>query len=272
LGGADQTAGLPVTVRRLVLLLFAPLSLCAAAAGADVPDSLRDRWAAGIRQLMGRNGIPAMAVALVDRDRIIWSQGFGSSADHGSRTVDGNTVFSIQSVSKSVTATAVLLAVQDGLVDLDAPVTRYLPDFTVNSCFEKHPESKITLRLLLTHAAGLTHEPPVGNNYDCPFPSYEAHNWSIRDTWLNSPVGTRYSYSNNGYDLATEAVARASGMAFPEFVRQRLFAPLGMSSTTLDAATAMRSGCREYRMLGRSPAPETSLPAPMTWPVLCSST
>ncbi|MCU0606393.1 MAG: beta-lactamase family protein [Candidatus Edwardsbacteria bacterium] len=183
-------------------------------------------------------------MALVDRDGIVWSEGFGKRSRSDRRPVDPQTLFSIQSVSKTITAAAVLLAARDGLVDLDAPITRYLPDFTVKSCFEDQPERRITLRLLLAHAAGLTHEPPVGNNFDCPFPSHEAHNRSIRDTWLNSPAGTRYSYSNCGYDLAAEAVAKASGMPFSEYLRRRLFLPLGMESTTLDPAVFIECGNR----------------------------
>lgn len=219
------------------------LAVCPAYA-ASIPDSFLVSRCRSIEALRQRHGIPGMAVALVNRDGVLWCQGFGIRSAQDRCAVDGNTIFSIQSASKAVTATAVLLAVRDGLVDLDAPVTRYLPDFTVSSCFEEHPERRITLRLLLAHAAGLTHEPPVGNNFDCPFPSHQAHDRSIRDTWLNSPVGTRYSYSNCGYDLAAEAVARSSGRPFPEYVRQRLFEPLGMRSSTLDAAAAMDNGNR----------------------------
>jgi CubicO group peptidase (beta-lactamase class C family) len=75
-------------------------------------------------------------------------------------------LFSVQSVSKNFTAAAVLLAVLEGLLDLDRPISEYLPSFTVNSRFEEHPEKKMTLRLLLSHRAGFTHEAPVGNNYD----------------------------------------------------------------------------------------------------------
>lgn len=199
-----------------------------------MPDGFLDRQRGAIDVVRKRHRIPGMSVALVDRDNVIWCQGFGQRSHRDRQPVGPGTLFSVQSVSKPITAAVVMLAAQEGLVDLDIPITRYLPDFTVNSCFEEHPERKITLRLLLAHAAGLTHEPPVGNNYDPRFPTIEAHNRSIRDTWLNSPVGSRYSYSNNGYDLAAEAVARASGLPFSEYVRSRLFLPLDMNSSTLD--------------------------------------
>ena len=97
---------------------------------------------------------------------MLWAEGFGCT-DWNCRTpVTADTPFSIQSMTKSFTAVAVLLAVQDGLLDLDAPISTYLPDFTVNSIFDERPQDLITLRMLLSHTAGFTHEAPVGNNYD----------------------------------------------------------------------------------------------------------
>lgn len=202
-----------------------------------MPDGFLIRQRVSIESLRKHHHIPGMAVALVNRDSVIWCQGFGRLASNDRHPAGPRTLFSVQSVSKTITATAVMLAAQEGLVGLDIPITRYLPDFTVNSCFEQHPERRITLRLLLAHAAGLTHEPPVGNNYDPGFPSIEAHNVSIRDTWLNSRVGSRYSYSNCGYDLAAEVLANASGLPFSDYVRSHLFLPLGMENSTLDPAT-----------------------------------
>jgi CubicO group peptidase (beta-lactamase class C family) len=147
-----------------------------------------------------------------------------------------------------------------------------VPDFTVNSCYEQNPERQITLRLLLGCAAGFTHEPAIGNNYDCPFPSYEAHYQSIKDTWLLFPVGSRYSYSNCGYDLAARIVEKASGMPFPQYVQQRLFAPLGMASATLDAATALHNSDRaEGSMFGLEQLPYV-MPFPGAGSVYTSAT
>jgi len=104
------------------------------------------------------------AIAVFDNNSILWKECFGYSSYH--KKVNEDMLFSIQSISKNFTALATMFAIQDGLVELDAPITKYLSDFKVNSCFEQNPETKITLRLLLTHTAGLTHEAPVGNNYD----------------------------------------------------------------------------------------------------------
>jgi len=160
-------------------------------------------------------------------------EGFGVTDRPSGRPVQVDTIFSIQSTSKNLTAAAMLIAVQAGIVDLDEPITSYVPDFVVRSRFESAPQKRITLRLLLSHRAGFTHEAPVGNNYDPAFPNFENHVISIRETWLRYPVGERYRYSNLGYDLAGYILQVRSGMPFAEFLRTKLFEPLGMADSTV---------------------------------------
>src|SRR5690606_15237482 len=139
------------------------------------------------------------------------------------------------STSKTFTATAVMLAVQEGLVTLDTPISEYLPDFTVNSRFDKNPEELITLRHLLSHTAGFTHEAPVGNNYNATSPSFNAHVKSISDTWLRYPVGSRYSYSNLGIDLAGYIIQQVAEVPFEIYMKERLLRPLGMEASFVDS-------------------------------------
>jgi CubicO group peptidase (beta-lactamase class C family) len=187
-----------------------------------------EKYRQRIEQLMDEQNIAGLAIAIVDDQQVLWSEGFGYTDTDRRTPVDTSTLFSIQSMSKSFTATAVMMAVQEGLVDLDAPITEYLPDFHVNSIFEEHPEQKMTLRMLLAHTAGFTHEAPIGSNYDRPNHTFEEHIASISDTWLLFPVGARWQYSNLGIDLAGYIVQVRSGMPFTEYVRQRIYMPLGM--------------------------------------------
>ncbi len=187
-----------------------------------------------IPRLLAEKDVPGMAVGICDRSGIRWSAGFGVRARGGSEPVSTQTVFSIQSGTKMYTATAVMLAVQRGLVDLDAPVTDHLPDFTVHSRWESEPQQRMTLRHLLSHTAGFTHEAPLGSNFDDRDTSFEEHCRSIRDTWLRFPVGHHYEYSNLGIDLAALVVQRVTGVAFHEFVRDEILRPLGLHRTSLD--------------------------------------
>lgn len=198
---------------------------------ADVIDGYREL----IPTLMREQHVPGLAVTVVDDRGFVWTEGFGVTDGTGSDAVTPDTIFSIQSMSKAFTATGVMLAVQAGLLDLDEPITTYLPDFTVHSIFEQHPESKITLRRLLSHTAGFTHEAPVGNNWDADAASFEAHVRSISDTWLRFPVGTGYGYSNLGIDLAGYILQTVTGQRFEDWERDTVLRPLGMTSSSFDA-------------------------------------
>ncbi len=184
--------------------------------------------------------VPGVAVAVVDDKEILWQGVYGFTGRAKDRPVTPRTLFSIQSMSKSFTALAVLMAVQDGLLDLDRPVTEYLPDFTVHSRFEEKPERKMTLRHLLAHRAGFTHEAPVGGNFDSRPHTFAEHILSISDTWLRYPVGYRYSYSNLGIDLAGWILEKKSGMPFASYVREKVLAPLGMNDSTLDIEAILK--------------------------------
>ncbi len=194
-----------------------------------------------IRSAMQGSGIGAAAVCLVEGGQVRWLEGFGYASGHGSAAVDASTMFSIQSTSKNFAAVAVLLAVQDGILDLDAPITRYLPSFTVRSRFEHSPQERITLRLLLANRAGFTHEAPLGNNYEPASPGFDAHVRSISQTWLRFPVGTRYRYSNLGFDLAGHVLEQVAGIGYPAWLQRRIFEPLGMHDSTADASVYLAS-------------------------------
>src|SRR5437870_4157082 len=189
---------------------------------------------------MEKQRVPGLAIALVDGQRTIWSRGFGSTNRPGSPPVTDETLFSLQSISKTYTATGVLLAVQKGWLRLDDPLRKFLPGFTVHSRSGSDEAAKITIRHLLSHRAGFNHEAPMGGNYDDRPVTFEQHIASIPDTWLQFPVGQRYSYSNLGIDLAGWVLQLLSHRPFPLYMKEVLFRPLGMASSTFDQAEAFR--------------------------------
>jgi CubicO group peptidase (beta-lactamase class C family) len=237
---ADLRKSLRISLLVLLLFFLAPgLLVGAATPGNDAPEantteSVVEKYRTLIPQEMRKQHIPGMAIAIVDDNQVVWSEGFGYTDWDCKTPVTADTPFSIQSMTKSFTAAEVMLAVQEGLVDLDTPVSEYLPDFHINSIFEDRPEDKITLRQLLSHTAGLTFDAPVGNNNDVDAGTWQEHIDSISNTWLLSPVGTRYHYSNNGIDLAAHIVEVQAGVPFPQYLATRLLEPLGMTHSTLD--------------------------------------
>jgi CubicO group peptidase (beta-lactamase class C family) len=212
-------------------------------------DAGRDK----VRATMARDETLGTAAAFVRGDEVVWSECFGMTDAARNRPIDPHTLFSLQSTSKNFTAVAVMMAVQRGLLDLDRPITDYLPDFTVHSRHEQDPQRRMTLRLLLSHRAGFTHEAPIGGNYRPESPSFEVHVDSISQTWLRSPVGTRYAYSNLGIDVAGLALAKAFGAPFDQTLKDLIFDPLGMSDTT---ATPEIYVARENRAIGHEPGYE----------------
>jgi CubicO group peptidase (beta-lactamase class C family) len=187
-----------------------------------------------IRKTMSRSRIPGLSVVLCDSRGPIWEAGFGYGDDARTVAVDGNTLFSIQSMSKTFTAVGVLTAVRDGLVELDAPISGYLPDFRIQSIFEDRPQDRITLRHLLMHTVGFTHEAPGGGNNDGSEIDFDRHVANIQDTWLMCRVGERYQYSNLGIDLAGYIVERVSGTPFIDYMGRNVFAALDLERTTMD--------------------------------------
>jgi CubicO group peptidase (beta-lactamase class C family) len=239
-----------------------PLGLAPSERAADPAATVIATYQARIPELMAEQDILGLAVALVDGDRVLWTQGFGHLDGDGSAPVDADTMFSVQSMSKLFTATAVMRAVQNGRLDLEEPITTYLPDFTVHSGFEDQPEQKITPRMLLSHTAGFTHEAPVGNNNELDPGTFDEHVRSIADTWLRFPVGTGYAYSNLGIDLAGYILERVYDKPFAAVMRDLVLEPIGMDDSSFD-----RTGIRETanRALGHTgPIPEVPVDIPMT--------
>lgn len=187
-----------------------------------------------VPRLLATQDLPGLAVGVCDASGVLWSAGFGRTARGGGGPVTTRTLFNLMSGSKMYTATAVMLAVQDGLLDLDDPLTSYLPDFTVHSTWELHPERRMTLRIRLSHRSGLTHEAPRGSNFDSSDLSFDDHCRSISDTWLRFPVGHHAEYGNLAFDLAAWTVEHVTGRRFAEHVRDVLLRPLQLDRTTYD--------------------------------------
>jgi CubicO group peptidase (beta-lactamase class C family) len=210
--------------------------------------SLAGRLTEEIPGELARREIPGLAIGICSAGEVLWSAGFGTTQRRDGSDVTTSTIFSVQSTSKMYTATAVLLAVQQSGLDLDEPVTTYLPEFEVSSAFEPRPAERMTLRHLLSHTAGFTHEAPAGSNYRIGRGSFEAHCQSIAGTWLRFPVGHHFEYSNLGIDLAGYIVQRVTGVPFARYVRRELLEPLGLQRSTFDprAIAADRNRARGH--------------------------
>jgi CubicO group peptidase (beta-lactamase class C family) len=160
-------------------------------------------------------------------------------AGMGSRTlggaaVDGNTLFLAGSTTKMLTSATVMSLVDDGLLDLAAPLSTYLPKLEVESPFDVHD---MTLAGLLSHTDGLEDS----NAAQCSLPRFSDYGTSGPVTLWGKP-GTFFDYSNNDMALAAQVIESVVGTGRDEqAVRDRIFTPADMASATFDAVTAARS-------------------------------
>jgi CubicO group peptidase (beta-lactamase class C family) len=173
---------------------------------------------------------PGCAVGAAVRGETIVAKAYGmANLEHDVKNTP-DTIFEAGSVSKQFTAAAVLLLARDGKLSLDDPVRKYLPEVPDYGV-------PLTIRHMLNHTSGLRDWGSVAGIGGWPRTSRaytHAHVLDIvsRQSALNFTPGTRYSYSNSGYNLAAILVARLSGMSFAEFSQKRLFGPLKMTHTS----------------------------------------
>ncbi|MFJ6531441.1 serine hydrolase domain-containing protein [Microbacterium sp. NPDC091662] len=151
--------------------------------------------------------------------------------DGEGRAITPDTPFRIASMSKSMTATAIMLLVQEGEITLDDRVIDRLPEFTMRD--ERHED--ITIRQLLSHTSGLSLR--TNDEFALPAPrSTEAVVAELGDRQLVADPGARFEYHNTNYSIAARIIEVVSGVSLRDFLRQRLFVPLGMrDSRSVDA-------------------------------------
>jgi CubicO group peptidase (beta-lactamase class C family)/D-alanyl-D-alanine dipeptidase len=176
--------------------------------------------------------VPSIAIALVDRNGIVWSQAWGyADADH-KKPADASTIYRAGSVSKLFTDAAIMRLVEAGKLDLDAPVTLYLPSFRPHNPFG----TDITLRELMTHRSGLVREPPRGHYFDTDAKGQADTVLSLNDTTLVAKPGTLTKYSNAGLAVVGEVLATVTGKPYEQAVHDLVLGPLGMSASSMSLA------------------------------------
>ena len=213
-------------------LLVAAL-VCAAPAAAQLPAPVTAAVDAAAQAELADKEIPSIAVALIDRGGVVWSRAWGTADADGKVPATSATLYRAGSVSKLFTDVAVMRLVEQGKLDLDAPVTRYLPDFRPENPFG----GAITLRQLMTHRSGLVRESPRGHYFDSDAKGQADAVASLNSTRLVAAPGTITKYSNAGIAVVGEVVARVSGKPYVQAVADLVLRPLGMASSGFDRAT-----------------------------------
>lgn len=187
--------------------------------------------------------ILAGAVVLVaDKENILDVEAVGYSDLAAKTPMKTDDLFWIASMSKPITATAFMMLVDEGKVNLDDPVEKYIPEFKnlkvalTNGTFVA-PSHPIKIREILSHTSGLHFVNAADKDLIDSVPLAESIQHDLQEPLLFNP-GTRFNYSNEGMDTAGRIIEIVSGMPYDQFLQERLFTPLGMTETTFNPSAA----------------------------------
>lgn len=215
------------TCRGVVALLFTiALASSAVFCAAQTPSGLSPETRARVDQIaheiLANTGVPSASVALVKDGRLAYMQAYGDAKLEPRTPAKPEMHYSIGSISKQFTATAILMLAEQGKLSLDDPVARFVPNLT--------RANEVTIRELLSHTSGYQDYWP--QDYAPPFMQHDISADQILEGWARKPLdfdpGTKWQYSNTNYVIAGIIVEKASGIALFDFLRTHAFEPLGM--------------------------------------------
>ena len=200
---------------------------------AGLPQEKVKKIEAAAAALMAKEGIPGMSVAVVADKKLVWAKGFGMADLENNVPAKATTNYRLASISKTISATAILQLVERGKLDLDAPVQQYCAVYPKK-------EWTVTTRQLLGHLGGVRHYEKKD------FPENTRHFDTIadgltffKDDPLTHEPGTKYQYSSYGYNLIGCVLEGAAGMSFLNYVRENIFKPAGMLTIREDNVRAI---------------------------------
>ncbi len=226
------------------LMLAVPNGVLLLASASTIPTELPPTIEHYIRAEMELNDIPGLSVAAVRGDKAVYLKAFGTKNLATGDRMTVETPVDLASVSKSFTALAVWKLHQEGILDIEAPVSKYLAGFG----FADRVAASITVHDLLRHTSGLP------RRADRLLPCCESNSASalglavlnLRPAVLGRSTGGPFEYTNSNYVLLAATVESVSGQSFPGYLRREVFGPLGMTRTTLDGEQATLWGLSAY--------------------------
>lgn len=214
-------------------LRFAVLLAALPAAVHAQRNARADQWEparAAIRRIMTDSALPSVSVAVAQHGTIVWEQAFGWADRERMVAATPNTMYSLASISKPFTATGLMLLVERGLVNLDRPANDYLGTGKLTGL--AGDAGAATVRLVLNHTAGL----PLHYQFyysNEPYPVVSNDETIARYGILVNPPGAVFEYSNLGYGIIDQIISRASGMGYADYMQAKVFAPLGLTHTSV---------------------------------------
>ena len=237
----------------LCVVLFAEVSV--GRADADQFEPVREL----IRKKIAQKEVPSISVAVVRNGAIIWEEGFGWADKEHERAATVNTPYRLGSVSKPITATAIMVARERGLVKLDRPINEYLGGAKLRAAIGD--ATCATVRRVVQHMAGL---PEYSEAYysdelgELPSLDLTIRRYLV----LTKPPGERFVYSNLGYAALGSVLTHVSGKSFDDFLNDELFVPLGMKHSAAPGPHLSTEHAIGYRPEGEREVDYTRVYAP----------
>ncbi len=207
----------------LVVLFMVPLR----AQQGGLSPSVVEKIERAITAEMARKNIPGLSIAVVQDHQLKWSNGYGMSDLENFVPAKASTNYRLGSISKPITAVAVMQLVEQGLLDLDVPVQQYCLAFP-------RKQWLLTTRQLLSHIGGVRHYRSDEINSTKPYPTLIEGLEIFKDDTLLFEPGTRYSYTTYGYSVLGCVVEGVSGRTYVDFVKERIFKPAAMERIRVD--------------------------------------
>ena len=216
------TALLSLPVLLAVSAAFAQSANPPADAAAQVSAQTAEKIDSAVRGVLESTGVPSTSIAIVENGRIVYLHAYGEARLSPPTPAQPAMQYSVGSISKQFTVAAVLLLAEEGKLQLDDPVAKYLPDLT--------RAREVTLRMLLSHTSGYQDYWPQDYVMTSMMaPTTAAH---ILEVWGKKPLdfdpGTKWQYSNTNFVIAGRIVEQVSGMPLIQFLESRVFARLAM--------------------------------------------
>lgn len=190
------------------------------------------------RERVERQHIPGAVMGIIIDGELVWIKSTGVADTKSRAPVNPNTVFRIASMTKSFTAMAILKLRDQGKLSLDDPVSKYVPALA-DLPYPTKDSPALTIRHLLTHAEGFPEDNPWGDRQ-------LAQSDETMKAWMRGGIpfsnapGVAFEYSNYGFAILGQIVARASGKAYEDYVRDQILLPLGMRASTFEASKVPR--------------------------------
>jgi CubicO group peptidase (beta-lactamase class C family) len=197
-------------------------------------DELSGVLSALLPPLQKAYSVPGTAVGVIRNGKVVLERGFGSADKEADRPVGVGTAFNIGSISKTVASWGVMALVEEGEIDLDAPVSNYLSRWQLPE--SEYDHDKVTMRRLLSHTAGLSVHGYRGFSPDVLLPTVEESLSGARNgagaVHVAHEPGSKWQYSGGGYTLAQLIVEEVTGRPFAEYMETKVLEPLGMKSSS----------------------------------------